>query len=105
MSSFLEASQWNRNLLVPVIILLSDYSKVCLGLKLLAGDNGDTSRVGGWSISGNEDFMSLVLTGMGLLRFVRNRSYFSSLFLTYLIKIMPSLPNEKIYFKMFNITW
>lgn len=43
MSSLLEASQWNRILLVSMVILHSDFSKICLGLKSSPGDNGGIS--------------------------------------------------------------
>lgn len=46
MSLLLEASQWNRILLVSVIIPFSDYSKICLGLKLFPGENGGISGLG-----------------------------------------------------------
>lgn len=43
------------------------------GLELFPGDSGGSSGVGGWSIGCDENFLSLIFTGISLSRFVGNR--------------------------------
>lgn len=62
---------------VSVVILLSDYSKIRLGLKLLPADSGVVMGLEVGASGMKESFMSLILKGMSLLRFVRDRSCFS----------------------------
>lgn len=63
-----------------MIILCSNYSEICLGIKLFPGDNGVVMGLEVGVYSCDESFMSLILTSMSLLTLVRSRSYIYSAF-------------------------